>query len=230
MSETQFTPLLIVLITTGCCTLWGISVGAAFWDLRRIGVHGTDRAAWLALVVLVPGVGMLGYLTWRMLGSTLSPDSRLPEPGGRRRKRVTAIRRPDHFAPRQTTIPAEELLRETRPESQIIRENHAHPHNLILLVETGPHAGQTFSIEELPVTLGRGALADVCFDQDQGISRLHAEIYLKAGVLRLRDLDSRHGTHVNEFSISDKEIMPGDRIRLGMTDMILEQVEAVDNV
>ncbi len=62
-------------------------------------------------------------------------------------------------------------------------------------------------------------------DDDLGVSRQHAEIYDQAGVLRIRDLKSTHGTQVNGFSIDDKSLDPGDQIRIGASTLKIEMPE-----
>src|SRR5690606_25480146 len=86
---------------------------------------------------------------------------------------------------------------------------------LVLAVLEGPHAGQAFTVQGLPARIGRGPEADVRLDADLGVSRRHAELYRQAGVLRVRDTNSAHGTSVNGFTIDDKGLSPGDRIRVG---------------
>jgi len=90
----------------------------------------------------------------------------------------------------------------------------------------GPHAGQRFELRELPARLGRGPEAAIRLDGDLGVSRRHAELYLQAGVLRLRDTNSAHGTTVNGYTITDKGLAPGDRIRVGHSLLQLQAAEA----
>lgn len=210
---------LALAFVAGCCTAWGVSSGVVYWDLHRAGKPAGEVAAWMALVALIPGVGLLAYLTWRLLGAYLTPHDLAARPGGLK-KRVTAVQRPDGLPRRKTTIPAAELLRPTIPELE--PAPGPEPNGLTLLVGAGPHAAQKFPLSVLPATIGRGAAAGVRLDQDLGVSRLHAELYLQGGVLRIRDLGSTHGTLVNGFSISDKGLEPGDRIRVGTSELILE--------
>ena len=44
----------------------------------------------------------------------------------------------------------------------------------------------------------------------------------QAGKLRLRDLDSTHGTKVNDYSIDDKGLTPGDKISVGYSLLIVK--------
>lgn len=221
MSETLTNPILTALLITGCCAAWGVSTGAVYWDLRRRRKPDSELAAWLALVALIPGVGLLAYLTWLLLGTFLTPREADPHPAGRK-KRVTAVQRPEGLPPRKTTIPAADLLRETIPEPEPNSGSSSESAALALLADAGPHASQRFPLAMLPATIGRGAAAGVRLEEDLGVSRSHAQVYLQAGVLRIRDLGSTHGTLVNGFSISDMGLEPGDRIRVGMSELVLE--------
>ena len=58
------------------------------------------------------------------------------------------------------------------------------------------------------------------------LTRRHAELYQQAGVLRLRDLRSAHGTLVNGFTISDKGLMPGDKIQVGHSLLVVRAAHA----
>ena len=59
-------------------------------------------------------------------------------------------------------------------------------------------------------------------DNDRGVSRQHAELYQQAGRLRLRDLDSTHGTHINGDDIDDKALLPSDKIQVGYSLLIVK--------
>ncbi len=50
---------------------------------------------------------------------------------------------------------------------------------------------------------------------DAAVSRYHAEIVLLAGVYRLRDLGSRHGTFVFGEPVRERVLAPGDSIQIG---------------
>jgi pSer/pThr/pTyr-binding forkhead associated (FHA) protein len=51
---------------------------------------------------------------------------------------------------------------------------------------------------------------------DNRLSRKHAAIAVDAGEARVRDLESRNGTYLNEQRLSEESLLrPGDRIRIG---------------
>ncbi|HUF38587.1 MAG TPA: FHA domain-containing protein [Anaerolineales bacterium] len=227
MSEITGNPLIILAVGAGLCAFWIVSTGAVYWDLRRSRTPNAELAAWIALVALIPGVGLLAYLTWRLLGTFLTPRDPARRPAAWK-KRFTAVQRPEGLPARKSTIPAADLLRETMPElAQDVRADPK-PDRIALRVAAGPHAAQTFTLARLPATIGRGVDAGIRLEEDLGVSRRHAELYRQADKLRIRDLGSAHGTLVNGFSISDKGLEPGDRIQVGLTEMVLETANRSD--
>lgn len=68
-----------------------------------------------------------------------------------------------------------------------------------------------------PVTIGRGATADVVIDWDSEVSRVHAELVLVAGSWAIVDDGlSRNGTFLNGRRVNArKRLASGDAIRVG---------------
>ena len=85
---------------------------------------------------------------------------------------------------------------------------------LIAADSDGPH--REISLTEFPLRLGRGAEADVCVE-DRWVSREHCEIDLVDTTLVVRDLDSKHGTFVNERLVDRAELKPGDVLNIGLS-------------
>jgi hypothetical protein len=196
--------------------LWGLSIGAVYWDLKRQSLPRGEKLAWLALVSLVPGVGLAAYLLSRLFSRAFP----LP-PAGTAKRRVTELRRAPEGAVRTGTIVAAELVQETIADRHLVE-----PMGVMLAVVAGPHTGQEFLIEVLPARLGRGSEAALRLDRDAGVSRQHAEIYRQDGILRIRDLGSTHGTSVNDVAIHDKAIEPGDKIEVGLSALIVREAGA----
>ena len=118
------------------------------------------------------------------------------------------------------TIPMDYLVNKSAREAQSIGRSGADqrvaaPTYTFAVIE-GPNAGDEFVLTRLPAKLGRGIDAAIRLD-DRNASRQHAEIYEHGGILRIRDLKSTHGTYVNGFSIDDKSLDPGDKIRIGFS-------------
>lgn len=51
---------------------------------------------------------------------------------------------------------------------------------------------------------------------DAWVSRFHCEIDQINGTVYVRDLGSKHGVFVNGFHVSRAQVMPGDRLTVGM--------------
>jgi EAL domain-containing protein (putative c-di-GMP-specific phosphodiesterase class I) len=69
-------------------------------------------------------------------------------------------------------------------------------------------------LHPLPFRIGRQAGLDLVLASVH-VSKLHAEIYSEASVLRIRDLGSRNGTFVNHEAVSDAALHEGDVIHFG---------------
>lgn len=191
--------------------LWAITIGITYWDAAsRRKLPGIETAAWVALTALIPGIGFAAYLFARLLAKSLSPN----HPVAENPRRGTMIKHPFERDRRTGTIPAAEFL---QPNSTLRNrvEEKMKGRKFTISIVAGPNAGGEYLLENFPVKIGRGAEVYIRLDEDQGVSRLHAEIYEQTGVLRIRDLNSTHGTKVNEFSINDKGLDPGDQIRIG---------------
>ena len=197
---------------------WGLSILATYWDLRRQYLPRGEKLAWLALVALVPGVGLAAYLLFRLFNWAFPPPPGYAGRRGAAIRRVTQLR-PDPAGARTGTIAATDLVQPTLADRRLAPL----PRGIILTGVGGPHAGQDFPVDALPARLGRGSEASVRLDRDLGVSRLHAEIYRQDGALRLRDLGSSHGTRINGVAIHDKALAPGDHIELGLSTLLVKE-------
>ena len=76
--------------------------------------------------------------------------------------------------------------------------------------------GQPFDIDQFGARMGSAADNDIVVP-DPAISRLHAEIRMEDGKLRLFDLDSEDGTQVNGTPVGPQgaELNDGDELSLG---------------
>lgn len=79
-----------------------------------------------------------------------------------------------------------------------------------IMALSGPLKGKSIAIHGSMV-FGRSSSCDIQIS-DAHMSRRHAEINLKGGVLRLVDLQSSNGTCVNGQTIGEQVLKPGDRI------------------
>lgn len=83
---------------------------------------------------------------------------------------------------------------------------------------------KTYQFETLPAVVGRSPNADIHVD-DRWASRRHCEIDSENGRLLVRDLGSRHGTLVNGIPVIEKYLECGDRIAIGLTELVLRTEE-----
>lgn len=91
-----------------------------------------------------------------------------------------------------------------------------------LLVVAGPDRGRELSLSEAEVQfIGRSRSAHHRL-QDPRVSRVHCQIQSAAGAVILTDAMSGTGTFVNDERIVRQQLMPGDVIRLGDTQLRLE--------
>jgi pSer/pThr/pTyr-binding forkhead associated (FHA) protein len=79
-----------------------------------------------------------------------------------------------------------------------------------IMAITGELKGKSIPIRG-SLVFGRSTTCDIVIN-DAHMSRRHAEISLKDGVLRLVDLKSSNGTCVNGKNIGEQILKPGDRI------------------
>lgn len=84
---------------------------------------------------------------------------------------------------------------------------------------SGRLKGSVFSIEVLPVVIGRETTATLCI-ADASVSRRHSQIERTDDQFFLQDLDSLNGTFVNEIPIKRRELQHGDRVRIGDSQFI----------
>ncbi len=87
-------------------------------------------------------------------------------------------------------------------------------HRVTLVVVQGGAEGTEFEIENERVTLGRGIDADLRFEDDT-LSQIHMALEVAADLVRVRDLDSTNGVHVNGAEVKLADLKHGDRIEAG---------------
>jgi serine/threonine protein kinase len=86
-----------------------------------------------------------------------------------------------------------------------------------LVVVSGPDQGRTFSLEEgQTLVIGRGQSSETRL-RDPHVSRTHCQVLFDTGKIVLKDAGSAAGTHVNGQRITERELKPGDVIRIGDT-------------
>jgi len=74
-------------------------------------------------------------------------------------------------------------------------------------------------LDRLPLVIGRSAAADIQLD-DRWVSRQHCTVDIHEGVVVVKDLESRHGTLVNNKPITESKLFPGDTLCIGLSRLV----------
>lgn len=93
--------------------------------------------------------------------------------------------------------------------------------NATLIRNGPPAAGETLRLDEFPVLIGRSPEADIQLN-DHWVSRFHCAIDECGGMLVVRDLGSQNGTLVNDASIRETQLLPGDHLVVGLSTFRIE--------
>jgi hypothetical protein len=81
-----------------------------------------------------------------------------------------------------------------------------------------------FPLLDRTVTLGRSPDCDLQLT-DPGVSRRHARLRYLGETFIIEDLASTNGTLVNNMPVGERQLAPGDRIRLGSTTLVYQRDE-----
>ena len=109
--------------------------------------------------------------------------------------------------------------RESRPADTRAYEVQPPPAPAAVLAEQRPDGhGRRVVLDGGLLTIGRAPDNDLVLD-DQRVSRHHARLQARRGMLVLTDLDSANGSRVNGVAISEVALGAGDRIEMGDHDL-----------
>lgn len=214
----------------GFCTagFWLASVAVVIWDGRRHGVMLRRQAGWVLVAFLLPFLGLVLYLILGRQGSGPRPKGgtvvmRAPTFDAPSSVPQSPVREPQPAAPQRGYIVEEE-------EFSTVPAAYYQPGAVVpraagyrLVVTVGPHAGQSFSLDQLPAQIGRSAECAIRLQNDRSVSRQHAEIYNDGHVLHIRDLNSTHGTRVNGYRVNEYALQPGDEVQIGQTLLVVQE-------
>ncbi|MGD8603648.1 MAG: FHA domain-containing protein [Anaerolineales bacterium] len=96
-----------------------------------------------------------------------------------------------------------------------------------LIVVEGGMAGKVFPLQYEVHVIGRGEEADLII-LDPEISRMHARFKRHEEHYILEDLRSANGTWINDAKVEGRQLLlPGDRLRLGKTELIIRYSTAL---
>ena len=79
---------------------------------------------------------------------------------------------------------------------------------------SGRLKGNVFTIEDLPVVIGRDRTATLCI-ADASVSRRHSQIEKDDDQFVILDLESLNGTFINDVPVKRRPLQHGDRVRIG---------------
>jgi hypothetical protein len=97
--------------------------------------------------------------------------------------------------------------------------------DVVIEVQEPNRAARTVPASGAPIRIGRGPDCELVL-QDSRVSRRHARLSARNGVLVLTDLDSTNGTRVNGHRVSEVVLGAGDRILIGETTLTIEPATA----
>jgi serine/threonine protein kinase len=117
---------------------------------------------------------------------------------------------------------------ESKAPASPIRLTPRAPVATFLVVREGPGAGQTISLEALPVVVGGEGGPGIEGVQDPFVSARHLELERGPGGVQVRDLGSSNGTRLNGRPLpagSPEMIQVGDELRLGPRTVLRVEAE-----
>lgn len=94
--------------------------------------------------------------------------------------------------------------------------------NLVVVDASGR---RSVSVPSGPFVIGRSSDSQLQLN-DAHVSRKHAELIADGAAWRIRDLGSRGGTFVNDVKVDAIALKPGDKIRIGDTELRIETGES----
>jgi signal transduction histidine kinase len=93
----------------------------------------------------------------------------------------------------------------------------------LFVISQGADQGKRFEFTSGPVPMGRDNSNAVQL-HDNEVSRRHAELRLNPNGYQIVDLGSANGTYVNDHAVDRTELHSGDRVQLGQTVMLFQEV------
>jgi hypothetical protein len=93
--------------------------------------------------------------------------------------------------------------------------------DVVLEVHEPGRAAHSVPISGAPMRIGRAPECELVL-RDSSVSRRHARVFARDGVLILTDLGSTNGTLVNGNRITEVALGAGDRIQIGESSLVVE--------
>ncbi|MBE2221813.1 MAG: FHA domain-containing protein [Anaerolineae bacterium] len=180
-------------------------------DLDAGGASGLSWLIWLVLLVALLLAAF--YLVRRY---DLLSKVKMPSRGGKREKGAAATASSDY-----TAAAYDEPLTQSTPSAKSGNQpivTSAVPIAYLEVLEAVTRIAGPIELKASQVSLGRSpAQADIAFENDITVSRIHATLHLEGSHFRLFDERSTSGTWVNEQQVPEYgiQLMDGDEIHLG---------------
>lgn len=102
------------------------------------------------------------------------------------------------------------VIRTSRPVKRVIAK----------VITADSYGLMTELLSDVPISIGKSADNHLLVD-DITVSRYHAELVLRRGLIEVRDLQSRNGTFVGDVRIDHARLRPGTKFRVGSTTILL---------
>ena len=93
----------------------------------------------------------------------------------------------------------------------------------------GAYGGQTWASTADACAIGSHQGNDLIVE-DSAVSRFHCEVRVHGSSVRIKDLDSRNGTHVDGLRVNEAWLKHGSVIRVGRTAIRFQLVSDVNSV
>jgi hypothetical protein len=123
-------------------------------------------------------------------------------------------------APQESIVLGAAEAAAARAEHEV--QEPARPARFVVLDGPGLRKGSTIDIAASTV-VGRDRDSGIPLDGDEFASGRHARIEARTDGVWIEDLGSTNGTYVNGERVSAERLSPGDVVRVGQTELRLEQ-------
>jgi Protein of unknown function (DUF3662)/Inner membrane component of T3SS, cytoplasmic domain len=100
-----------------------------------------------------------------------------------------------------------------------------HAPDVVLEIHEPGRAPRRIPVSGAPIRIGRAPECELVL-KDSRVSRRHARLHARNGVLVLTDLGSTNGTRVNGHRVTELVLGEGDRIEIGDTKVVIEAAAA----
>jgi len=100
------------------------------------------------------------------------------------------------------------------PQHEVDDLPELEPGTGMLVVVRGPNAGSRFLLDRERTSIGRHPDSDIFLD-DVTVSRRHAIVSQRDGMMVVEDNGSLNGTYVNGDRVEERELATGDELQIG---------------